>query len=102
MSKPNMPSVFAIPLPGNRVAHVPQEVLEKYVVEGKTPSHGTEGHDDVIAHNMVVDQTTGTSNWHTEWELGPCDYADANGFPQHAYVYHRHPLGTEYTEIYTG
>ena len=26
--------------------------------------------------------------------------SDETGFPQSAYVYHRHPLGTEYTEIY--
>ena len=43
---------------------------------------------------------TGASVWHTEWELGQCDYTDESGFPQSAYAWHRHPLGTEYTEIY--
>ena len=93
--------LFAIPLPGNRVAHVPLEVLEKYIVEGAALGHAPDATtNDVTAHNMIVDHTTGTSVWHTEWELGPCDYADDNGFPQHAFVYHRHPLGTEYTEIF--
>jgi hypothetical protein len=100
MSTPEKTDLFAIPLPGNRVAHVPLSVLEQYVVQGATPGHGAETSNDVTAHNMVVDATTGTSVWHTEWELGPCDYADDNGFPQHAFVYHRHPLGTEYTEIF--
>jgi hypothetical protein len=94
-------ALFAIPLPGNRVAHVPLHVLEQYVVDGAALGHGPETlSNDVTAHNMIVDHTTGTSVWHTEWELGPCDYADDNGFPQHAFVYHRHPLGTEYTEIF--
>jgi hypothetical protein len=100
MSKTDKPDLFAIPLPGNRVAHVPLEVLEQYAVKGASLGHSPEPENDVTAHNMVVDHTTGASVWHTEWELGPCDYADENGFPQHAFVYHRHPLGTEYTEIF--
>ena len=63
--------------------------------------HG-EADDDVTAHSLSVDPTTGTSEWHTDWELGQCDYTDETGFPQTAYAWHRHPFGTEYTEIYTG
>jgi hypothetical protein len=58
--------------------------------------------DDVTAHSLSIDQTTGTSHWHTEWELGQCEYTDESGFPRAAYAWHRHPFGTEYTEIYTG
>lgn len=61
-----------------------------------------EADDDVTAHSLSVDQTTGTSSWHTEWELGQCEYTDESGFPRAAYAWHRHPFGTEYTEIYTG
>ncbi len=101
MKSADSPTVFCLPLPGNRVARVPLEVLERYVDAAVSLAHGTEsGGEDVTAHNMAVDATTGTSSWHTEWELGPCDFMDDNGFPQHAYTWHRHPLGTEYTEIY--
>jgi L-aminopeptidase/D-esterase-like protein len=58
--------------------------------------------NDVTAHNMSVDPTTGTSEWHTDWELGQCEYTDDAGFPQTAYAWHRHPFGTEYTEIFEG
>lgn len=58
--------------------------------------------DDVTAHSMSVDPTTGTSEWHTDWELGQCEYTDETGFPQTAYLWHRHPFGTEYTEIFEG
>jgi len=58
--------------------------------------------DDVTAHSMSVDPTTGTSEWHTDWELGQCDFTDETGFPQAAYAWHRHPFGTEYTEIFEG
>ena len=93
--------VFCIPLPGQQVARVPLEVLERYVTEGARLTHAPETMShDVTAHNMTVDAATGTSTWHTEWELGPCDFMDDNGFPQQAYVWHRHPLGTEYTEIF--
>jgi hypothetical protein len=58
--------------------------------------------DDVTAHSMSVDPTTGTSEWHTDWELGQCEFTDDTGFPQTAYAWHRHPFGTEYTEIFEG
>ncbi|MCK6588857.1 MAG: hypothetical protein L6Q76_14890, partial [Polyangiaceae bacterium] len=56
--------------------------------------------DDVTAHNESIDPTTGASAFHTEWELGYCEYTDDRGFPQTAYVWHRHPMGTAYAEIY--
>jgi hypothetical protein len=94
---------FSIPLPGGKVARVPLSVLEQYVDPDARLSHS--GYDcpddDVTAHSMSIDATTGGTQWHTEWELGPADYTDESGFPQSAYVWHRHPLGTEYTEIYT-
>jgi hypothetical protein len=49
---------------------------------------------------MTIDHATGASVWHTEWELGQCDYVDESGYPQSTYAWHRHPLGTEYTEIF--
>jgi hypothetical protein len=58
------------------------------------------GSDDVTAHHMSVDPTTGTSDWHTDWELGQCEYTDESGMPHNAYVWHRHPFGTEYTEVF--
>jgi hypothetical protein len=62
--------------------------------------HG--GDDDVVAHSLSVDATTGTSEWHTDWELGECEYTDETGFPQRIQAWHRHPFGTEYSEIYDG
>jgi len=94
-------AAFSIPLPGGRVARVPLTVLEQYVDPAAHLAHGsTAVEDDVTAHSMTVDPTTGASTWHTDWELGQCDYTDENGFPQSAYAWHRHPLGNEYTEIY--
>ena len=58
--------------------------------------------DDVTAHSMSVDPATGVSEWHTDWEFGECDYTDESGFPQRAQAWHRHPFGTEYTEIFEG
>lgn len=92
---------FLIPLPGGRIAKVPLSVLETYAAEGLTLCHDpTAHHDDVTAHSMSVDVSTGASVWHTDWELGQCQYTDESGYPQQGYVWHRHPLGTEYTEIY--
>lgn len=92
---------FTIPLPGGRVARVPLDVLEQYLSDKTECGHGvSSGSNDVIEHSMSVDATTGTAVWHTDWELGLCDYTDENGFPQQGYVWHRHPLGTEYTEVY--
>lgn len=60
------------------------------------------GEDDrsFSAHNATVDPMTGASVWHTDWEQGWCTYTDEAGFPQTAYIWHRHPLGTEYAEAY--
>ena len=58
--------------------------------------------EDVVAHSLSVDATTGTSEWHTDWEYGECEYTDESGFPQRIQAWHRHPFGTEYTELYEG
>jgi hypothetical protein len=100
MGDSNKVAVFSIPLPGGRVARVPVAMLEEHVDPTARIAHGTEAEDDVTAHSMSIDPTTGASVWHTDWELGQCDYTDENGFPQSAYAWHRHPLGNEYTEIY--
>ncbi len=93
--------VFLIPMPGRRVARIPITVLERYLDDAARLAHDPgEPESDVTAHSTSVDPATGASVWHTEWELGPCDYTDESGFPQSAYTWHRHPLGTEYTEIY--
>jgi len=57
---------------------------------------------DVVAHSLSVDPATGTSDWHTDWEFGECEYTDETGFPQMIQAWHRHPFGTEYTELYEG
>lgn len=94
--------LFTVPLPGGRVARVPLAVLEQHVDPAALSHHGPgeEAVDDVTAHGMTIDPATGASVWHTEWELGHCDYTDESGYPQSAYAWHRHPLGTEYTEIF--
>jgi len=101
MAETQKEPVFSIPLPGGVVARVPLSVLEPFVDPAARLAHGADhDNDDVTAHSMSVDPTTGASTWHTEWELGHCDYTDENGYPQSAYAWHRHPLGNEYTEIY--
>lgn len=100
MGSPNNEVLFSIPLPGGRVARVPLELLEQHVDPRAQIAHGAETDDDVTAHSMTIDPSTGASTWHTDWELGQCDYTDENGFPQSAYAWHRHPLRNEYTEIY--
>jgi hypothetical protein len=95
--------LFTLPLPGGRVARVPLAVLSRYVDPTAVSHHGP-GEEaataDVSAHGMTLDPSTGASVWHTEWELGHCDYTDESGYPQSGYAWHRHPLGTEYTEIF--
>jgi hypothetical protein len=94
--------LFVIPLPGGRAAKVPLSVLEGFLATGHAPGHDpAQRPEDVTAHSMSVDSTTGTNIWHTEWELGSCEYTDENGYHQQAVAWHRHPLGTEYTEIFT-
>lgn len=92
---------FIVPLPGGRAAKVPLSVLESFVDPAVQIAHDPSRHeDDVTAHSASIDPQTGASTWHTEWELGHCEYTDEAGFPQTAYAWHRHPMGTEYTEIY--
>lgn len=103
MSTERDPAVFTIPLPGGRVARVPLTELLRHVDPKARAHHGPEEQidpADVSFHSVVIDPATGSSVWHTEWELGHCDYTDESGYPQSAYAWHRHPLGTEYTEVY--
>ncbi len=101
MAQSSKEDAFLIPMPGGRVARVPVALLESLVDPTARSAHGPEaGDDDVSVHSASIDPTTGASVWHTDWELGQCDFSDEAGFPQSAYVWHRHPLGTEYTEIY--
>ena len=101
MTTESSEELFTIPLPGARVARVPLSVLEQYADPAARSRHGRDtDDDDVTAHSMTIDRTTGASVWHTEWELGQCNYTDENGYPQASYAWHRHPLGTEYTEIF--
>jgi hypothetical protein len=118
---------FTIPMPGGKVARVPADVLSQYVEDGAHPAHAaspkaaaapgavvihvyagagarveTHEHDDVTAHSLSVDPTTGTSEWHTDWEYGECEYTDESGFPQRVHAWHRHPFGNEYAELYEG
>lgn len=62
----------------------------------------SDGGDDVVAHSLSVDPTTGTSEWHTDWEYGECEYTSESGFQERIQAWHRHPFATEYTEIYEG
>ncbi len=91
-----------IALPGGRVARIPAEILEGYVVSDGTCVHGDPGEEDVgvSAHHLSVDATIGSHEWHADFELGECDYLDASGFPQRKNTWHRHPFGTEYAELY--
>ena len=102
MAEDSSDALFTIPLPGGRAARVPLALLERYFDPTAVSHHGAEEAQalDVSAHGMTLDAATGASMWHTEWELGHCDYTDENGYPVSAYAWHRHPLGTEYTEIF--
>ncbi len=104
MAEDNTPIAprFVIQMPGGRVARIPKVVLDQYVEAGKS-AHCPEGNaDDVIAHDTKTDPTTGVSDFHTDWEHGDCDYDDGSGIPQKILAWHRHPFGTEYTELYEG
>lgn len=77
--------------------------INVYADSGKVAIHRKQPEeDDVVAHSMSVDPATGTSEWHTDWEQGQCEYTDESGFPRTAYAWHRHPFGTEYTELFEG
>ena len=93
--------IFIIHLPGGRVARLPAEVVDRFIISAEDASRiAHPPNDDVLAHSASIDASTGASAWHTEWEYGPCDYTDEAGNLQSAYAWHRHPLGTEYTELY--
>ncbi|MBW2453764.1 MAG: hypothetical protein JRI68_04610 [Deltaproteobacteria bacterium] len=68
----------------------------------RVEQHHEPADDDVVAHHLAVDASTGVSDWHTDWEYGECDYTDESGFPQRILAWHRHPLATEYTELFEG
>ncbi|MBW2453765.1 MAG: hypothetical protein JRI68_04615 [Deltaproteobacteria bacterium] len=94
---------FAIPIPGGRVARVPLQVLEQYVDSEARACHAHEAPEaDVVAHHLATDAQIGVSDWHTDWEYGDCTYTDASGFATQIQGWHRHPLATEYTELYEG
>ena len=98
---------FLLPLPGGRVARVPLSELEKFVDPALKLSHtaeeatatpaATDG--DVTAHHLATDAATGTSYWHTDYELGPCSFTDEAGFPHYSMQWHCHPTGSEYAEV---
>ncbi len=96
-----------LPLPGGRVARVPLSEIEKYVDPKLSISHSAEAialptppvDNDVTGHHLAMDATTGTAVWHTDYELGPCSFTDAAGFPHYAMQWHRHPTGSEYAEV---
>lgn len=94
-------AILLIPIPGGGVARMPLSVLKKYQDESLSLGHPPESTRDVTAHGQTVDHA-GNPVWHTEFELGICDYVDQNGFPRHEYAWHNHPFGTEYTELYSG
>lgn len=130
--QPKNEARFSIPMPGGKVARVPVAVLKEYVEEGGRTAHTAPAgkkadphaprsgavtihiytgggapqvnvqQDDVVAHSLAVDPSTGTSEWHTDWEYGECEYTDESGFPQRIHAWHRHPFGTEYGELYEG
>ena len=93
-----MPELFvseiSIELPDGRVANLPPALIEQYL----------DGPDDVTAHSMAVDLHTGTSDYHVDWELGDCYAPDPNTGELRDYfqVWHRHPFGTDYAELFEG
>jgi hypothetical protein len=94
---------FLIPLPGGKVARVPRDVLLNYVDPECKSAHAHD-HDaqDVTAHHLAIDATTGTTDYHTDYEYGECEITNQTGMPQRLLAWHRHPFGNEYTEIYEG
>lgn len=103
---------LVISLPGGRVARVPLEVLVQYVEAAATAAHAADSaaapiaeatepakKKDVTAHHLATSATSGTSNWHTDYEYGMCSYTDDAGFPQYGQAWHCHPLGSEYAEV---
>ncbi len=87
-------SEISIELPDGRVAHLPTAVLEQYL----------DDQDDVTAHSMAVDQHTGISDYHVDWELGDCWASDpfTGELREYFQVWHRHPFGTDYAELFEG
>jgi hypothetical protein len=98
-SDPQEPA-FVIPLPGGRVARIPRALVEAHV-DPAAESHHDLGVRETHAPELLtfgLSDTTG--EWHTDWELGECTYTDDVGNPHTEVIWHRHPLGTEYAEIY--
>lgn len=103
--EPTLDPLFTIALPGGAVARVPLSLLRQHTDASARACHGAGSRSpkrDVTAHSLEVDATTGVSDWHTEWELGECDYTDELGFTQTIIAWHKHPLGTEYAELFEG
>lgn len=51
------------------------------------------------AHQKELDSNN--KEWHLEWEEGPCHFIDDNGEQKyHDKAWHKHPLGTEYAELF--
>lgn len=108
MSQDNRSVYFLLPLPGGKVARVPLAELEKFVDPKLSLSHtadeatagatATAG-EDVTAHHLASDATTGASVWHADYELGPCSYTDEAGFPHYSMQWHCHPTGSEYAIV---
>ncbi|MBM4358218.1 MAG: hypothetical protein FJ096_08905 [Deltaproteobacteria bacterium] len=105
MSEPEFQPCFTIPLPGGRIARIPAAVVEEHAMSEGRCVHADAGDDDVAvvsAHHFSVDANTGSHDFHTDWELGECEFVDEAGFPQRKHAWHRHPFGTEYAELYEG
>ena len=89
--------MFRVTLPDGRVARLPREVLEQYVSPGLQAIHCPDS-DDVEGHHLITDAKSGSSTFHTDWEMGICEIQTNHG-PTCTTAWHRHPFGTEYAEI---
>lgn len=90
---------FLVPLPGGRVARVPLAVLERHVDASASVHHKLDD-PTPIDEMLTFSPSAETGEWHTEWELGECQYTDEAGHTRSGVQWHRHPLATEYAEIY--
>lgn len=93
------PVAFLVPLPGGRVARVPLALLLQHVDPSATAHHGL-GDPTPADEMLTFSPSAETGEWHTEWELGACQYTDEAGQSRSGVQWHRHPLATEYAEIY--
>lgn len=87
------PTDVSVTLPDGRLACVPMHVLSLYLDD-----------DDVTEHSLFVDPDTGAVDFHIEYELGDCIAVDpiTGQVQEYAQVWHRHPFGTDYAELYLG